>query len=44
LPDQSGKTKMTLLHFGIPSGTMSEMTGVGWNESFAKLAESLVGA
>lgn len=35
------KTKMTLRHVGIPSGTMSEMTGVGWNQSFDKLAESV---
>lgn len=39
--DLRGKTKMTLTHSGIPSGQMKEMTGVGWNESFDKLAESL---
>jgi Activator of Hsp90 ATPase homolog 1-like protein len=44
LPEHEDKTKMRLLHSGIPSGTTSEMTGVGWNESFDKLAESLVGA
>lgn len=39
--DLGGKTKMTLTHVGIPAGQMKEMTGVGWNESFAKLAEVL---
>lgn len=38
---KDGKTKMTLKHFGLPMGKMKEMTGVGWNESFDKLAESL---
>lgn len=36
-----GKTKMTLRHEGLPAGELSEMTAVGWNESFDKLAESL---
>jgi uncharacterized protein YndB with AHSA1/START domain len=35
------KTKMTLRHIGLPSGTMSEMTGVGWNQSFDKMVKSL---
>lgn len=39
--EHGGKTKMILLHTGIPSGPMREMTGVGWNESFDKLADSL---
>ena len=39
--DQAGKTKMTLIHAGMPAGQMKEMTGAGWNESFDKLAESL---
>lgn len=39
--EQSGKTKMTLRHAGLPAGEMAEMTGAGWNESFDKLAESL---
>ena len=39
--EQDGKTKMTLRHSGIPAGKMRDMTGVGWNESFDKLAESL---
>lgn len=34
-------TKMTLTHVGIPSGKMTDLTNVGWNESFDKLAESL---
>ena len=38
---QASKTKMTLRHVGLPAGTMSDMTGAGWNESFDKLAESL---
>ncbi len=38
-----GKTKMTLRHIGLPAGEMSEMTIQGWNSSFDKLAESLVG-
>jgi len=38
---QEGKTKMTLRHAGLPAGTMSDQTNVGWNESFDKLAESL---
>lgn len=37
----AGKTKMTLRHEGLPAGELSEMTAVGWNESFDKLAESL---
>jgi uncharacterized protein YndB with AHSA1/START domain len=41
LEAQGKQTKMTLRHVGIPSGTMEEMTGAGWNESFDKLAESL---
>ena len=35
------KTKMTLCHVGLPAGQMEEMSGVGWNESFDKLAEYL---
>jgi uncharacterized protein YndB with AHSA1/START domain len=38
---QGSKTKMTLRHAGMPSGDMSKMAGLGWNESFDKLAESL---
>jgi uncharacterized protein YndB with AHSA1/START domain len=39
--DQAGKTKMTLRHEGIPSGTMTDLTREGWNGSFDKLAASL---
>lgn len=39
--EHDGKTKMTLLHAGLPSGTMKDATAQGWNESFDKLAESL---
>ena len=39
--EADGKTKMTLRHVGVPSGTMSDMTRQGWNESFDKLEESL---
>jgi uncharacterized protein YndB with AHSA1/START domain len=39
--EHEGKTKMTLRHVGIPAGEMKEMAGVGWNESFDKLAETL---
>jgi uncharacterized protein YndB with AHSA1/START domain len=37
LEDIDGKTKMTLRHEGMPAGTMKDMTGTGWNESFDKL-------
>jgi uncharacterized protein YndB with AHSA1/START domain len=37
----NGKTKMMLRHVGHPAGMMSDLAGVGWNESFDKLAESL---
>ena len=36
--DQDGGTKLTLRHAGLPSGEMIELTRVGWNESFDKLA------
>jgi uncharacterized protein YndB with AHSA1/START domain len=39
--NSEGRTRMTLRHVGIPPGQMSDMTQVGWNESFDKLAESL---
>jgi uncharacterized protein YndB with AHSA1/START domain len=39
--DQSGKTKMTLKHAGMPTKEMMEHAGAGWNESFDKLAASL---
>ena len=39
LEEQNGKTKMTLVHEGIPAGEMQELTSGGWNESFDKMAE-----
>jgi uncharacterized protein YndB with AHSA1/START domain len=38
--DLDGKTKMTLRHEGLPAGDKDD-AGVGWNESFDKLAASL---
>jgi hypothetical protein len=32
---------MTLRHEGLPAGTMKEMTGAGWNESFDKFEKVL---
>jgi uncharacterized protein YndB with AHSA1/START domain len=40
--EHGGKTRMTLRHAGLPAGEMAEQTGAGWNESFDKLAETLV--
>jgi uncharacterized protein YndB with AHSA1/START domain len=40
--ETGGKAKMILRHEGIPSGMMRELTEAGWNESFDKLAESIV--
>jgi len=39
--DLGGKTRMKLKHEGLPAGEMKDGAGVGWNESFDKLAESL---
>ncbi|HEV8575243.1 MAG TPA: SRPBCC domain-containing protein [Dehalococcoidia bacterium] len=39
--DVDGKTRMTLRHEGLPAGEMKDGAGVGWNESFDKLAASL---
>ena len=41
LEERDGKTTMTLRHAGFPAGTMREMAGAGWNESFDKMAASL---
>lgn len=41
LVEHGGKTTMTLRHAGLPSGTMTDMTQAGWNESFDKLADTL---
>lgn len=38
----NGKSKMTLQHIGMPAGTDQDLTKQGWNESFDKLAASLV--
>lgn len=40
--EHEGKTKMTLRHIGILAGEMSDLAQTGWNESFDKLAESLI--
>ena len=40
--DLDGKTKMTLEHIGISTGPDREGAQQGWNESFDKLAESLM--
>lgn len=41
-PAADGKqTKMTLTHTGLPAGEMNDMTSVGWNQSFDKLADIL---
>jgi len=40
--DVGGKTRMTLHHEGLPAGEMREGAEAGWNESFDKLAESLL--
>jgi len=37
---ENGKTKMTLLHEGLPEGKMSDQTAEGWNSSLDKLDES----
>lgn len=39
--DLGGKTRMTLVHSGMPAGEMREMSLQGMNESLDKLAESL---
>ncbi|NJC89242.1 MAG: SRPBCC domain-containing protein [Desulfuromonas sp.] len=38
---ETGQTRMTLRHIGIPAGEMREMCAAGWNESFDKLAAGL---
>jgi len=39
--DAGGKTKMTLVHAGMPEGEHSKMANIGWNESFDKLTSIL---
>jgi uncharacterized protein YndB with AHSA1/START domain len=41
LEEHEGKTTMTMRQQGVPAGVMSEMTSMGWNGSFDKLAASL---
>jgi len=41
LQEQGGKTHMTLTHAGLPAGGVKKDTGVGWNESFDKMAAFL---
>lgn len=36
-----GRTKLTLLHEGLPAGEHQEGAGEGWNESFDKMAVAL---
>ena len=40
---ESGKTKMTLNHIGLPEGEMKEMCKDGWQQSFDKLDNLLKG-
>jgi uncharacterized protein YndB with AHSA1/START domain len=42
LEDLGGRTRMTVRHVGLPAEKGSEMAGAGWNESFDKLAASLI--
>ncbi|MCE9600562.1 MAG: SRPBCC domain-containing protein [Spirochaetia bacterium] len=39
--DVGGKTKLTIVHEGLPAGEMSDMTVIGWNESIDRLAAYL---
>ena len=32
-----GKTRMTMVHSGLPAGEVHEQTGIGWNESLDKM-------
>lgn len=40
--DLGGRTKLILQHAGFPPTEMKDMAGLGWNQSFDKLAESLL--
>ena len=40
--EEDGKTKMTLTHTGAPAGENADNMLVGWNQSFDKLAQSVV--
>jgi uncharacterized protein YndB with AHSA1/START domain len=39
----NNKSRMTLLHQGLPVGQDADFTKIGWNESFDKLDELLKG-
>jgi len=39
--EHEGKTKLTLIHVGIPAGADRDGAKQGWSESFDKLAEHL---
>jgi uncharacterized protein YndB with AHSA1/START domain len=39
----NGKSRLTLLHQGLPVGQDADFTKIGWNESFDKLEEALKG-
>jgi uncharacterized protein YndB with AHSA1/START domain len=41
LEDQDNKTKMTLIHVGLPAGESRDLCREGWLQSFDKLAEIL---
>jgi uncharacterized protein YndB with AHSA1/START domain len=41
LAELDGRTTMTVTHSGFTASGMRDGAGVGWNESFDKLAESL---
>lgn len=38
---EDGKTKMTLVHEGMPAGEMHDGANVGWNQSFDKIEAAL---
>jgi uncharacterized protein YndB with AHSA1/START domain len=40
--DFQDDTRMTLKHSGLPEGKMGELAGLGWSESFDKLARALM--
>jgi uncharacterized protein YndB with AHSA1/START domain len=39
--DIDGKTKLTLIHEGLPAGEHRNNASIGWNQSLDKLAESI---
>jgi len=41
LEEQGGKTKLTLVHAGMPSGEDRELARAGWTGSFDKLAATV---